>query len=339
MKKKRFLFLFFALLPVFISILIINQQEGKVESQKNREDIVTEYLSKYQFETYEVQYIAPYDGLSISKEEVKVTQKDLEKEINDILEAYAKIPQINRKYVKDGDFVKIKLRILDGKDIVVKNNSQLLKVGAGYFDQTVEESLVGKKVGQKYSISYTYFNEEEKCYRKACAQLKVLSIHCFDKPELTDEFVKDNFEYDSVHAFKVGLKKQLLEEKTKQVEQKCIKDMYSEIIKQSKFVLSEKEIAKYAYQKNVAETVEEAKIYNLTLENYVDSCLESSMDEYYDNMYLQAEYEIKKALIVQSIYNRENINCSLQNRSTEDENYKILEEVITEWLLKINQLN
>ena len=84
-----------------------------------------------------------------------VSEKEVQKNIEDILESYAKLKTVKRTIIKKNDFVKLDFKTYYKGKKLTEAKDEIVKVGAGNYDQTLEKTLIGLKSKRKYKLNIT----------------------------------------------------------------------------------------------------------------------------------------------------------------------------------------
>lgn len=157
----------------------------------------------------------------------------------------------------------------------------------------------------------------------------------YNKDELTDVFVKEVFEFESVEKYKENLMEELLEEKKIELLIEARNAVLDEIINTSNFELDVDTVSQYSLE--IVDGYEmEAYIYGLSLEEYIKEVLDVSYDDFFDICYEEGERIIKTYLIMGAIYNiefkdesLEGENVYIQYQELENKVYSLFIEVET----------
>ncbi len=83
------------------------------------------------------------------------SRKKVQKNIEDILESYAKLKTVKRTIIKKNDFVKLDFKTYYKGKKLTEAKDEIVKVGAGNYDQTLEKALIGLKSNRKYKLNIT----------------------------------------------------------------------------------------------------------------------------------------------------------------------------------------
>ena len=150
--------------------------------------------------------VCDYSALKIPKKEVKVSDSDVQTEIDTILSSYN---QVTDRKVKKGDTVNIDYKgMVDGKEFDGGTASGAsLKIGSGTFIDGFEDQLIGKMPGETVQVKVTFpkdYQGKEVAGKDAVFETTINYID--ETPKLTDKFVKeklsDRYGYTTVKEMK-----------------------------------------------------------------------------------------------------------------------------------------
>ncbi len=180
---------------------------------------------KVSFEVAPEFELKPYEGLEIEMIKYEVSDEDVEKAINNLLEQHAKY-ETEDKEIEEGDLVKLKYKIVDEEGNSEEDEIEAV-VGANQLRKEIEEELIGKKAGDEIHLeNIPLYNEKGEEIGKANVDIKVLEVKKKIVPEFNDEFVKEiglgeNVE-EAKKKIKEDLEKQVKEAKEAELEQKIL---------------------------------------------------------------------------------------------------------------------
>lgn len=212
-------------------------------------DVVTSNQDMFEFNITFI--IAPevklnnYKDLKVKKETVKVTQEEIDNEINHILEHYAELTEKEGK-IANGDIAIIDFEGF--KDGIAfeggKAENYSLEIGSHSFIEGFEEGLIGLTKNDEKELNLTFpkdYHSEELKGQKVTFKVKVNDIKTRVVPKLDAEFFEDLAmeEVDSKETFEEVVKNQLTTRKEQEVENKYIDDLLEEASKQLELELDE----------------------------------------------------------------------------------------------------
>ena len=163
--------------------------------------------------------LGEYKGLTAPKEEVKVTDKDIDEELKPYIDRATRLVSVKRK-AKKGDTAVIDFEGFDNGTPFEggKGENYDLKLGAGMFVPGFEEQVIGMKAGEEKDIDITF---PEDYHAELAGKAVVFHVKCNEvkesqAPEVDDEFAKDVSEFETLADFRKDLGDKLLERKQAQ---------------------------------------------------------------------------------------------------------------------------
>ena len=184
----------------------------------NEEGVVTLTLTT---ELYPEVTLGEYKGLKIKKEKAKVTDEQIQAELDRMAQNVASTETVERA-AEMGDTANIDF---EGFDNGVpfdggKGENFDLKLGSGSFVPGFEEQVVGMSAGEEKDIDITF---PEDYHKELAGKAVVFHVKCnkvtaTNLPALDDEFAKDVSEFDTLDALKADIKKKALENAQKQID-------------------------------------------------------------------------------------------------------------------------
>ena len=138
-----------------------------------------------------------WKGLKLHKTTYTAGDDDVQKELERLRERQARVVPIEgRDVVQQGDLVETNWSgTVEGEHVKgLSGVSFVVEVGGGVFYKEAEQALVGKKVGDSFTVDAKLpddFRVESARGKSATLQMKVLTIKKKELPPLDDEFAKD----------------------------------------------------------------------------------------------------------------------------------------------------
>lgn len=163
----------------------------------------------------ETDYIAigEYNNIEIDKVEVQeVTDEQVQSEFEAYMEAFNEEVEVtDRDTLENGDIADIDyVGKIDGEEFEGgSSEGYKLELGSGSFIEGFEEGLVGVKKGETKSLALTFpedYGNTEYAGKDVIFDVTVNGIYKTEIPEITDEFVKENTEYESIDSYKESIR-------------------------------------------------------------------------------------------------------------------------------------
>ena len=163
--------------------------------------------------------LGEYKGLTAEKEEVKLTDEDIDNELKPYINRAARMVTVERE-AQNGDTVVIDFEgFLDGKPFEGgKGEGHSLELGSGSFVPGFEEQLVGAKAGDEKDLDITFPEDyhADLAGKAVVFKVKVNEVKEKQLPAIDDEFAKDVSEFDTLEEFKKDLAAKLTERRENQ---------------------------------------------------------------------------------------------------------------------------
>ena len=170
--------------------------------------------------------LGEYKGLKVDKVSTRVTQKEVDEEIDRERERNARTIEVTDRAVQDKDQVILDIEgVVDGVAFEGgKGEHYPLTIGSGAFIPGFEEQLIGAEIGKETEINVTFpeeYQAKELAGKAAVFKCTVHEIKAKEIPELDDEFVSDvSEESETVDAYKAEVKAKIKERKEREGRQK-----------------------------------------------------------------------------------------------------------------------
>lgn len=170
--------------------------------------------------------LGEYKGLKVDKVSTRVTQKEVDEEIDRERERNARTIEVTDRAVQDKDQVVLDFEgFVDGVAFEGgKGENYPLTIGSGAFIPGFEEQLIGAEIGKETEINVTFpeeYQAKDLAGKAAVFKCTVHEIKAKEIPELDDEFVSDvSEESETVDAYKAEVKAKIKERKEREGRQK-----------------------------------------------------------------------------------------------------------------------
>ena len=180
-------------------------------------------------ELYPEVILGDYKGLEVEKEEVAVSEEQVEAELDRMAQNVASTETVERA-AEMGDTANIDF---EGFDNGVpfdggKGENFDLKLGSGSFVPGFEEQVVGMSAGEEKDIDITFPEDYQKdlAGKAVVFHVKVNKVSVTNVPAKDDEFAKDVSEFESLEELKNDIRTKAQEETEKRInnafEQACV---------------------------------------------------------------------------------------------------------------------
>ena len=269
-----------------------------------------------------------YLGMEIDVIASEVTDDEVRAEIEGILEEDAVEADVTDG-ASDGNTMDVSITVkVNGKvEEDLSEPETVMTLGFGEYGEDVDNALMGAKAGDEVTVNVTLDDMygDEWDGKEAEYTIKVSRVYRDIVPTLTEEYVKEHTDYDSVDDWKAAVKAELEEyNKESQVEEARVN-----VIDQ---VIAASEINGYPQElyDSISDSFQEiytnyAQMYDM--ESWTDIISEEELDAY-------VQQEVNYVMVVQEIANRENLNMSEEEYQTylkehlEDYGFETVEDLV-----------
>ena len=159
--------------------------------------------------------VKKYKGLEAVKENVEVTDADVDAEIDRLADRNSRMVSVEDRAAENGDTANIDFEgFIDGVAFDGgKGDSYDLVLGSGNFIPGFEEQVVGHNVGEEFDINVKFpddYGAENLAGKDSVFKIKLNGIRKKVLPAIDDEFAKDVSEFDTIAELRDSKKEELL---------------------------------------------------------------------------------------------------------------------------------
>ena len=287
---------------------------------------------EYNYDLSKYVKVGNYKGLEYASQKARVTDEEVDVEIQRRLQKAAKTENSKTGKVENGDTINISfVGKIDGKEFEGgSSESTDITVGTTQMIDGFVEGLIGKNVGESVTLNLKFPDDYGKTDLQGKAVEFKVTINSKKKisvPKLNTEFVKKNSKFTTVKEYKEGVKKELLNQKQKSLDSTVKQELWSRIIDKSKAKkYPEKELNEAMSQANKLEESYKAQAqnYGMEWETYLKTVMRTDKKGFEKLKQEYAKNIVFNRMVMYSIARSENI--SLSNREYKKEILKILED-------------
>lgn len=283
--------------------------------------------------------LGKYNGFNIKKEEVTVTDEEVDEALINMRKRYTENVNKDGK-VEDGDIAVIDF---EGFDNGVpfeggKGEDYSLKIGSNTFIPGFEEQIIGMSKGEEKDINVTFpedYHSENLKGKPVVFKVKVKEVQEVKLPELDKDFFEDlGMEgIEDAESLKKQLKENIEARKTQEVENKYIDELLEAAAGETKVSIPHIMIHD-ELDRMLKQYEERLKMQGITLEmfyQFTNSDEKALKDQLHD----EAEKNVKYRLMLEAIAEKENIQISDEEASKEAEDLAIKYDMNKDEFLKL----
>lgn len=258
--------------------------------------------------------LGEYKGLKVDKVSTRVTQKEVDEEIDKERERNARTIDVTDRAVQDKDQITLDFEgFVDGVAFEGgKASDYPLTIGSGAFIPGFEDQLIGANIDEEKEINVTFpeeYQAKELAGKAAVFKCTVHSIKAKELPELDDEFVSDVSEKsETVDAYKAEVKAKIKERKENEGKQKREDESVEQAVANAEMDIPEAMIS-FQSRQMVDDFARRIMQQGMTMEQYFQFTglsEEKMMEEFKP----EAEKRIRTRLTLEAIVAAENIEVS-----------------------------
>ena len=258
--------------------------------------------------------LGEYKGLKVDKVSTRVTQKEVDEEIEKERERNARTVEVTDRAVQDKDQITLDFEgFVDGEAFDGgKAEKYPLKIGSGSFIPGFEDQLVGAEIGKEVEVKVTFpedYQAENLAGKDAVFKCTVHEIKAKELPELDDEFVSDvSDKSETVDEYKAEVKAKIKERKENEGKQKREDQSVEQAVANAQMDIPEPMIDLQARQM-ADDFARRIMQQGMSMEQYFQFTgldEEKMMEEFKP----QAEKRIRTRLVLEAVVAAENIEIS-----------------------------
>lgn len=277
--------------------------------------------------------LGKHTKLGIKKEEVVVTDSQIEHELHHLQEQFVEVKELDDDAViKEGNVAVIDFEgFKEGKAFKGgKGEDYSLEIGSHTFIPGFEEALVGLKKGDTKDVNVTFpenYHSEDLKGQPVIFKVTVKAVKERVLPEFNKEFFEDlNVGgVESLEDLKKYIKENMTAERSKQIEDEYLFKCLDEVVKNSKFDIPE-EMTEDETNRLVKEFSEKLSYQGLKLEDYL-KYINSNINDFKATLKDEANKRVGYRLIMDAIIENEKIEVSDEELESElkktSEQYKM----------------
>jgi len=256
-----------------------------------------------------------YKNRDIEVTNPAVTEEDLEEQMRRMLEQFATVEEVDRP-AAEGDFISLDLEAGKEGEPVEEANAQdiLYEVGSGLLIEGIDEHLMGASAGDEVTFGGLLpegFGDragEEVDFKITVHEVKERIL-----PELTDEWVDENTEFDTVEELKNALDERLADAKLRSVSREYSDKALSTLRDQIEIDIPEG-LIRAEMDRHLHDFLHRLEEAELKLEDYF-AASGQSQEVFLADLRDQAELSIRNRLVLDAVIEAEEVQVSEEDMS------------------------
>ena len=261
--------------------------------------------------------------IHVEKEEIKVDEKDVQREIENERIAHARYIEED-KNAENGDFATIDFEgYVDGvKFEGGEAKDYRLELGSHSFIDGFEDQIVGMKNGEEKEINVTFpenYHAENLKGKPAIFKVTLKKIEKKVLPEIDDKYVSDTTEYETLDEYKKSIKENLIKMAQERIERDYEVKVLDEIAEKTNIDVP-KSMIEHEVHHMVEDFEHRLSHQGMNLETYL-SYIGKTLDEFKKEREEDAEKNIKTRLVLQKIISENKITVTAEELDKTIEEY------------------
>lgn len=258
-----------------------------------------------------------YKGLITTKEEVVITEEDIDYEVDAFCESYSEEYEVTDRPCELGDIVYIDYTgTVDGEEFEGNSGEdEEFYLGQGTSVDGFDESIVGHSVGDSFSFEVLFpesgLGNPDLANKMVKFDVTLNSIIGYTIPEFSDEFVAENTDYQTVEEYRAYILEYLTEEAVSDAEAEAEQAIYDTAIANATYTGQIDEAVEASYNEAI-------DYYEMVANSYYGVDAETlflymyglDADGYHDMIREQAEYSVKFTLLLDKIVEEEALSLT-----------------------------
>jgi len=286
---------------------------GTSDLQVGPLDETKDYSFSLKVQTMPVPTLGEYKGLEVPKREVEITDEQVEAQLTMLQERLASLQPVEDRPVQTGDFVLMDLSgTRDGEAIEgAQGSDQMYEVGRANLIPGFEEEIVGVEPGEEKSFDITFpddYHAEELAGQPATFTVTVKEIKEKVVPELDDAFAADVSEFETMDGLRTDVRERLQAAAEEGAQREFRAAAVEKAVEHATIGVPSTMVDREAHRlfHQLEERVGEQ---GLTMDVYL-GVLEKTPEDIEEEMRPQAEFIIKRQLVLEAIAEAEKLEVT-----------------------------
>lgn len=252
------------------------------------------------------------EELNVQKSEASVSEEQVNKEIEVMMQQHARYVE-EEKVAENGDFATIDFVGYLGEEKFEGGEAKdyRLELGSHSFIEGFEEQVCGMKKGEEKDLNVTFpenYPAENLAGKPVVFKVTLHKVEKKVLPELTDKFVSDTTEFETVEEYKNFVKETLLNASKERAERDYEVALIDAVAEKSGIKLADTMIDHEVH--HMVEDFEHRLSHQgMTMEGYL-SYIGKTLDEFKQERRNDAEKNIKTRLVLQRIISENKISIT-----------------------------
>ncbi len=320
--RKRYLIIISMIVLGVISALYMFLMKSRCVSLSIANE-VSDMLEYEGLEECKITKMGCYDSYSFVPDKVIVQTQEVDDYIEEqVMTNRELIEIIDRTYIKEGDLLEVDYKIFVEGEEIFRADNDIWTIGLDDCNYEVDDILLKSEIGDEFfAKTDIYYND-----KVVEAEIEGVILNNYEYEEIIDMDSKicEVFNVNCVQDAYDYVETIIYEEKKSKSEIEMKNDFIQYVLEKSKYELDESAIEKYAAT-NITYYQNCAFANGLTMEQYANQ-----YEDFYGQMYEEAEYNVKAFLLIGAIASKENIEVTQSQFENVCQEYNYSEKYLKE---------
>jgi trigger factor len=179
--------------------------------------------------------LGDYKNVEYTMTVEEVTDDEVQSQVDSFVSGLAETTDVTDRAVEEGDTVNIDyVGTKDGEEFDGGSAEGYdLEIGSGTFIDGFEDGLIGHEIGEEVSLDLTFpedYSSEDLAGADVNFAVTINSISVTTTPELTDDLVKENTDYDTIEDYEASIRENLEESNQESAESQAKSDLITKVV-------------------------------------------------------------------------------------------------------------
>ncbi len=258
--------------------------------------------------------LGEYKNVPVTMASAAVTDEEFENEIDYMLESYAYYETVTDRQVEEGETVLADYSgYLDGVQFeggTAANQTIVAASGTGYIEGFAE-AFIGQMPGVEFDFDVTFpadYGNTDLAGKEVTFVCTIHSIQGSEQiiPELTDEFVKENFGYNNVEEFRILFRDTVEAQKAYYVESTMYSELWLTVVGNAEVIAYPGQEVERVYGERRAMYEEYAGYYGVDYETFLSNYAGLTDEE----LYAESQNYVKEDLVMYQLIKELNLDLT-----------------------------
>lgn len=257
--------------------------------------------------------VTDYKGIRVEVPALEVTENDIATQLRSYANRNARLIHVDREAF-EGDTVVLDYKGYDMDGVAFDGGAgegHKLKLGSHEFIPGFEEQLVGVKAGDEKDLDVTFpidYPGDRLAGQVVTFKCKIHEVLEEELPEINDDLAKECSEFDTLEEWKEEIKKNVAANKQQQNENRAQNEILNILYRETVIDIPEAMI-EHQIDELLRNFDQQLSYSGMDLKSYLEAT-HTEMEEFREQVRIEAEKKVKTRLIVETIADKEGLEAT-----------------------------